>query len=157
MKLFKKKKNLDEWQEQRLQRIEKWSFWLLYWLIFAEMMITMMLGKEKQVVLGEFICFMIVSLFMVIMCLKEGIWDRYVKPDSKTNLRLSMLGSGIVFVIVLIILAMNLKDTLGLKQILVLAFLAALGDFLVTFGVITVLASVHRKHVEKLETEEDED
>ena len=87
------KSNLDERQEQRLLRIERNGCWLAFWGLLVAMGVQMVMSKGEDVgrVAGEWIVFMVLACYMVWACMKEGIWDRRMKPDWKTNLIASLL------------------------------------------------------------------
>ena len=55
------------------------------------------------VMIGEWVVFMILTLYISIGCLKHNIWDRRLKADSKTNIIASLLaglGVGVLNVII---------------------------------------------------------
>ena len=98
MKLFKgNKNNLDEMQEQKLLRLESRGFWLIWWALLAAMAVQLLVyGMEAQRhLLGEWAVFMLSSVYMTAACIKQGLWDRKLKPDFRTNLLLSLL-AGVV-------------------------------------------------------------
>ena len=99
MKLFQEKKNnLDEMQEQKLLKLESRGFWLLWWGLLAAMAVQLLVyGVEAfHLLLGEWAVFMLSSVYMVAVCTKQGLWDRKLKPNFKTNLLMSLL-AGVVF------------------------------------------------------------
>ena len=98
MKLFQEKKNnLDEMQEQKLLKLESRGFWLLWWGLLAAMAVQLLVyGVEaRRHLLGEWAVFMLASVYMVAACIKQGLWDRKLKPNFRTNLLLSLL-AGVV-------------------------------------------------------------
>ena len=98
MKLFQEKKNhLDEMQEQKLLKLESRSFWLLWWGLLAAMAVQLLVyGVEAfRLLLGEWVVFMLSSVYMAAACIKQGLWDRKLKPNFKTNLLMSLL-AGVV-------------------------------------------------------------
>lgn len=98
MKLFKEaKNNLDEMQEQKLLKLESRGFWLIWWGLLAAMAVQLLVyGVEaRRHLLGEWAVFMLASVYMVAACIKQGLWDRKLRPNFKTNLLLSLL-AGVV-------------------------------------------------------------
>ena len=98
MKLFQEKKNnLDEMQEQKLLKLESRGFWLLWWGLLAAMAGQLLVyGVEAfRLLLGEWVVFMLSSVYMAAACIKQGLWDRKLKPNFKTNLLMSLL-AGVV-------------------------------------------------------------
>ena len=97
MKLFKgNKNNLDEMQEQKLLRLESRGFWLIWWALLAAMAVQLLVyGVEAyHLLLGEWAVFMLSSVYMTAACIKQGLWDRKLKPNFRTNLLLSLLDGG---------------------------------------------------------------
>ena len=98
MKLFREKKNnLDEMQEQKLLKLESRGFWLIWWGLLAAMAVQLLVyGVEAYHLLrGEWAVFMLSSVYVTAACIKQGLWDRKLKPNFKTNLLLSLL-AGVV-------------------------------------------------------------
>lgn len=89
----RKQSNLDEMQELKLLKIEHIGCWLAFWGLFAAILVQTVLDFGGRSILGEQILLIVLSLYLVIACVKNGIWDRKLKPTFKTNLLLS-LGSG---------------------------------------------------------------
>ena len=88
-----KKSNLDEMQEQALLKIEHNGCWLAFWGLLAAMALQMVMRVPGRQMLGEWIVFMALSLYIVIACLRKGIWDRHLKANRKTNLIVSLLAA----------------------------------------------------------------
>ena len=98
MKLFQEKKNnLDEMQEQKLLKLESRGFWLTWWGLLAAMAVQLLVyGVEaRRHLLGEWVVFMLSCVYMVAACIKQGLWDRKLRPNFRTNLLLSLL-AGVV-------------------------------------------------------------
>ena len=98
MKLFQEKKNnLDEMQEQKLLKLESRGFWLTWWGLLAAMAVQLLVyGVEAfHLLLGEWAVFMLSSVYVTAACIKQGLWDRKLKPNFKTNLLMSLL-AGVV-------------------------------------------------------------
>lgn len=86
--------NLDEMQELKLLKIEHTGCWLALWGLVAAILVQTALGNDgMQNLLGEQILLIVLSLYLATACIKNGIWDRKLKPTFKTNLLLS-LGTG---------------------------------------------------------------
>ena len=92
-----KKSNLDERQEQALLKIEHNGCWLAFWGLLIAMVVQLIVyGFDMKLLAGEWIVFMALCLYIWSSCLKQGIWDRQLKPDRKTNL-LASLVAGLAF------------------------------------------------------------
>ena len=92
-----RKSNLDERQEQALLKIEHNGCWLAFWGLLIAMVVQLIVyGFDMKLLAGEWIVFMALCLYIWSSCLKQGIWDRQLKPDRKTNL-LASLVAGLAF------------------------------------------------------------
>lgn len=87
------KNNLDEMQEQKLLHIEKFGFWFAYLGLFIAIVVQIVMGADFKQIAGEWIVFMPVCFITFIRCVRNGIWDRHLKPNFKTNLLLSIITS----------------------------------------------------------------
>ncbi|MGM9614305.1 MAG: DUF6773 family protein [Oscillospiraceae bacterium] len=96
MKRFDKKSNLDERQEQALLKIEHNACWLAFWGLLAVMLVELIFfGFDLKAVGGEWLVFLVVALYLFADCMKNGIWDRKLQPNLKTNFLVS-LTAGVV-------------------------------------------------------------
>ena len=97
---MKRKSNLDERQEQKLLEIESHGCWLAFWGLLAAMVVQLVVyGFDMASMAGEWIVFMALALYIAFACLKNGIWDRRLKANARTNLIVSLmaaLGLGVV-------------------------------------------------------------
>ena len=147
------KSNLDERQEQRLLRIERNGCWLAFWGLLIAMGVQMVMSKGEDVgrVAGEWIVFMVLACYMVWACMKEGIWDRRMKPDWKTNLIASLLAGVAIAVFFCLITDWEVEQKVWM----------AIVSFFMTFAscyiFIMISVMVYKKRVEKLESEGDEE
>lgn len=82
----KMKNNLDERQELILLQIEHNGCWISFWGLVIAMIVQLFLHDfDIRSVAGEWVVFMILALYIAIACMKNGIWDRHLKPNVKTN------------------------------------------------------------------------
>lgn len=89
--LFTKK--VDERQEMDLLKVEHYSFWLMYYLLLIEIVIQGIILDEGDKIIGEWIVFMIVSVFALAGWIRKGVWSYQAKkvPGVKSYLRYSLL------------------------------------------------------------------
>ena len=88
---------LDEMQEQKLCKLESRGFWLLWWGLLAAIIVQSLAGQTTQAPTGEWVLFMLASLYMVVECIRNGIWDRHVKPNLCANILGSTVAGIAVF------------------------------------------------------------
>ncbi len=82
---MKKNNNLDEMQEQKLLHIEHNMAWLAFWGLFTSILgHILFLGAEGlRYLLGEWLVFMCLCIYSLVDCIRNGIWDRRIRPDDK--------------------------------------------------------------------------
>lgn len=90
-KLFAKK--VDERQEMDLLKVEHYSFWLMYYLLFIEMVIQGVILDEGDKIIGEWIIFMIVTAFALVGWIRKGVWSYQARkvPGVKSYLWYSLV------------------------------------------------------------------
>lgn len=154
MKADRRKNMLDERQEQKLLQIEGRCFWLLYVLLAVEMLVKIVVFRSRTAVIGEMICFMIVSTVMVALCLHNGIWDRHMSARPKTYAA-AALAAGVIAGIVNGVMGAMAKVPLR-KVFIVSGSIAAL-TFILTFTLLWYFGYRYHKRCESLERKADED
>lgn len=89
---MKKKTNLDEMQEQKLLKIEHTGFWIGFWGLAITIYIQLAMGHgDFMQIGGESLILMAMALYVLVQCIRNGIWDRKLKPNLKTNLIVSLI------------------------------------------------------------------
>ena len=144
-----KKSNLDEMQEQALLKIEHNGCWLAFWGLLAVMAIQMVMGVPGTQMLGEWIVFMVLALYLVIACLRKGIWDRYLKAKRKTNLIISLL-AGAAAGILITVSNPYLSEPLDYGLV---AGISGGFTFLLCVAALSISMKLYKKRREKLEQE----
>ena len=144
-----KKSNLDEMQEQEMLKIEHYGCWMAYWGLLTAMVIQMVMRVPGAQMLGEWIIFVIMSLYICIACMRKGIWDRRLKANWKTNLVISLLAA--VVVAVLVVLS-NPYLSEPLDYVLT-AGLTGGFTFVLCFAALSIGMKLYKKRREKLDQE----
>ena len=72
--LYSKKNQLDEMQEQTMRKIESHGFWLLWYSLLAAWIVQTVFGAADKAA-GEWVVFMIGCIYMVVACLRNGLWN----------------------------------------------------------------------------------
>ena len=144
-----KKNNLDEMQEQALLKIEHNGCWLAFWGLLAVMAIQMVMGVPGTQMLGEWIVFMVLALYLVIACLRKGIWDRHLKANRKTNLIISLLAGAAAGIVITV---SNPYLSEPLDYVLV-AGISGGFTFLLCFAALSISMALYKERREKLEQE----
>ena len=144
-----KKSNLDEMQEQALLKIEHNGCWLAFWGLLAAMALQMVMRVPGRQMLGEWIVFMALSLYIVIAFLRKGIWDRHLKANWKTNLIVSLLAAVATGIFVIL---SNPYLSEPLDYVLV-AGLTGGFTFVLCFAALSVCTKLYRNRRNKLDKE----
>ena len=144
-----KKNNLDEMQEQALLKIEHNGCWLAFWGLLAVMAIQMVMGVPGTQMLGEWIVFMVLGLYIVIACLRKGIWDRHLKANRKTNLIISLLAAAAAGILITV---SNPYLSEPLDYVLV-AGMSGRFTFVLCFIALSLSMKLYKKRREKLDAE----
>ena len=153
---MKKKNKLDEMQEQKLLRIEHNGCWFAFWALIAAMLIQMAVFgvTEFRTILGEWIVFMALAWYLGIACLKNGIWDRRLEPNRKTNLVVSLIAAVAFSAVWAFISYIRWGDLY--TAVLTFGMLAVI-FFALCFAGLTIAAKLYRKRFEKLEQQNQDD
>ncbi|MGC7869946.1 DUF6773 family protein [Desulfosporosinus sp. SYSU MS00001] len=144
-----RKNNLDEMQENKLLNIEHNGMWLAFWGLLAVIMIQICLGADFKQFAGEWFIFMLLSIYTLISCIKNGIWDRRLKPNLKTNTFMSLLAGLAVFVIFGIEFHVNNKHGLLVPS----AALIGISTFFLCLAALQFSSYLYKKRKEALEQE----
>ena len=86
-----KKSNLDEMQEQQLLKIEHNGYWFCFTGLLVAIAVQTILIDDWKAVAGEWVVFMLANLYVMIGCMRAGIWDRRLRADTRTNLVVSLV------------------------------------------------------------------
>ena len=144
-----KKNNLDEMQEQALLKIEHNGCWLAFWGLLVVMAVQMVMRVPGRQMLGEWIVFMVLALYLVIACLRKGIWDRHLKANRKTNLIISLLAGAAAGIVITV---SNPYLSEPLDYVLV-AGISGGFTFVLCFIALSLSTKLYKKRREKLEQE----
>lgn len=153
-KKMSRKSNLDEMQEQKLLQVEHNGVWLAFWGLLAVMIVQMLIygvGIKQQLV-GEWIVFMCLAIYMLIGCIRIGVWDRKFRADGKTNLRISLVASLLTGLVMAMISYRSFQE---LTAALITFVLNVVIVFVMVFLALTVTAQIYKKRLAQLEQEDE--
>ncbi len=152
----KMKNKLDERQEQKLLQIEHNGCWFAFWALLMSLFVQQMIfgiGEWKYVA-GEWIIFMCLALYICVGCMKNGIWDRKLEPNAKTNLLVS-LAAAVVFGI--IFSAVNYVNYGALEAAFWTFVILAVILFVVLYAALSIWVVILKKRVRKIEGDYEEE
>ena len=148
------KNNLDEMQEAKLLQIEHNGCWLAFWGLLAAIVVELFVfGVENmRYFLGEWIVFMALCVYLGEACLRNGIWDRRLKADRKTNAIVSLIAgaaAGLVFAAISLVRYHSVPGAIATFALL-FVFVG-----LCCFLALSLTAREYRKKLAQLESEGD--
>lgn len=149
-----KKNNLDERQEQKLLQIEHNGCWLAFWGLLIAMAVQMVIDVDMRTLAGEWVVFMILALYITVACIRNGIWDRRLKADRKTNLAVSIvaaIGAGAVFAVI------SYANWDAIQAAVATFAIVAIFVFISCFIALTVSAKAYKDRLAKMESEYNEE
>ena len=149
---MKRKSNLDEAQEQTLLKIEHNGCWLAFWGLLIAIVVQSLLWGYQAPIWGEVAVLLAVSLYMLVDCLRNGIWDRKVKADLKTAVGGSAVAGAIVGVLQFVMAYRNWQALVGSLAAAAFAFLLTFG---LTLGVMLLSIRIYKNRREKLDEDEE--
>ena len=145
-----KKSNLDEMQEQALLKIEHNGCCLAFWGLLAAMGIQMLLKVPGKAMLGEWSVFMALCVYLLAACLRQGIWDRHLKANPKTNLVVSAVAGVAVSIFFGVLFRENVSELL---DYLLISAIPGITVFILCFALMTVCSALYKKRRDKLDRE----
>lgn len=151
LKEFFKHDNLDEMQKQTLLKIESRGFWVL-WVLLAALIIESLLGFAPREMAAEFFIFMLGCAYSVLSDLRAGIWDRHLKANTKTNVVVSVVGGVAVFVWGLIKFA-----ALGAGTAVLQAVIMGGCTWVLCFALLQLSMKAYKKRHAELENPKEDD
>lgn len=103
-----------------------------------------MIRPNLKEVTGELTVFFLMSVYLIILCLKNGLWSRTPVPTVKGNVISSALAALIIGAILLVRTQLILHNgfSAGLAAILVLSMAAVLGG---CFGSLEIALWIYRR------------
>lgn len=152
LKEFFKHDNLDEMQKQTLLKIESRGFWVLWVLLLAALIIESLLGFAPREMAAEWFIFMLGAAYSVLSDLRAGIRDRRLKPNTKTNVVLSVAGGAAVFVWGLIKFA-----ALGAGIAVLQAVIMGVCTWVLCFALLQLSMKAYKKRHAELENPKEDD
>ncbi len=148
--MFNKKNNLDEMQENKLLHIEKNGCWFAFWALLASLVIQTVVSRENLIerLAGEWTVFMCLALYLGVACIKNGIWDRKLKADPKTNLMVSLIGA---FAAASVNAVINYAEYGMIEAAFWCFVIVFIFTALLCFGALTICMSIYKKRLNKME------
>ena len=150
-----KKNNLDEMQEQKLLKIEHTGCWIAYWGLVISIIVQGIIGSELiGNIAGELCILFVLSIYLTVACIRNGIWDRKFKPTLKTNLSLSLLAGSAAGLVRFIISYRTYHKLIGSIATFVFVMLFTT---ILCLALLSLSTLFYKKRKKTLENESDRD
>ena len=148
------KNQLDEMQEHTMLTIESRGFWLVWSLLLVVLLVEGLLDFTMREMAGTWAVFMISCVYIVVACLRAGLWSRNIKATIGANLVGSLISGVVIGVFTFI--KMSAYDA-PLSIMLVIAGIAAGITFVLALVVLQLCSAAYKKRHEQLENELDKE
>ena len=155
MKYKKSKNMLDEMQDNKLLKIEEFGFWLVFWILFAAILLQALIGTTLKELAGEIATLLAASVYIVFSSLKNGLWTRKFTPTLKTNAVVSTIPSFILGVINAVRAFVILKKPIEFGATIQIVAMCA-GVYILCFALMELFRLIYIKRRRKLDDIEDE-
>ena len=151
---MKKNGNLDEMQRGILFRIEEIAVSLVFWALLAAIIVQLLLDMEIRYVLGEVCAFILLSGYLALASLKNGLWAVITNPVRKTNALISLVPAAIIGALSAVkafVLSHNAPNATLLWQLLLTVIATYAGCFLL----LELMRAIQGKRRRKLDDGEE--
>lgn len=148
---MKKRQNmLDEMQENKLMKIEGAGFWLAFAGLLAAIIIQALVHPNLRQIAGELAVFFIMSIYLIVLCLKNGLWSRTPVPTVKGNAISSAVAALAIGMILIARSQLILRNGLS-KEFAVTLFLSMAVVFGGCFATLELTRVVYRRRRRQLD------
>lgn len=148
---MKKKPNiLDEMQENKLLKIEGAGFWLAFAGLLAAIVVQVLVRPDLRQIAGELAIFFIMSIYLIVMCLKNGLWSKAPAPSIKGSVISSVIASVAIGAILIVRSQLILRRGFS-EQFAVLLLLSMAIVFGGCFATLEVMRAVYWRRRGKLD------
>lgn len=140
-----------------MRLIESRAFWLTWAALFVAMMAQQAVNAPFRQYAGEFVVFMIASIYTLVESIRNGLWDRHFEPTTGMNL-LCSLGTGLLMAVYQ---GVRFYVMYGSEQPLWMALVMGLifggSTAILTFGVCQLALVSYNKRHKELESDDNEE
>lgn len=147
------KKIVDERQEKELMQIERKTFWVGYFLMVVVILIQCLIFDNPiKMVIGELSIIIVQCIYLVVSCVRKGVWSYCVKPTFKNNVIASIIGSAIVAIFMVLLIVFR-KSNLSLQQKAIIFILPVVVVFFIVLILLTISSKFFKRTIARQEEE----
>lgn len=158
-KLFEKK--VDERQEMELLKVEHYSFWFMYWALFAATIIQGIFMDDARMAAGEWIVFMATCIVTLVGCIRKGVWSFQSRkvPGAKSWLIYSLILAVVAGIPFGLLFGMkgNTGNVKGIILFVVVMMVVFFVMSIIAFSIVGSLAKSREKKLADMDCEEDDE
>lgn len=155
---MKKQNVLDEMQEKQLAKIESTGFWLAFWGLLAAVVFQVLVKPDLKQIVGELAVFFLMSAYLIIFSLKNGLWAKTPVPTSKGNMVSSIIAA-LAFGSILLVrsqLILRRGFSAGFAATLFLSVVLVFAGCFVTLEIVRTIYQRRRGKLDRIEEEDGE-
>lgn len=144
---------IDEMLELKLLKTERTALYIAVIGLLIFSVIQIIFTLSLKMIVGEVVVTLTVCTYVIISCLKNGIWSGKGKPTLKSNLLVSLVPSVITLGIASAVCFIN-KNDISEKFILAMGILT-LAAFVLTFILLEITGKIYEKKRKQLDNEDE--
>lgn len=152
---MKKQNVLDEMQEKQLAKIESTGFWLAFWALLTAVVFQVLVKPDLKQVAGELAVFFLMSAYLIIFSLKNGLWAKTPVPTNKGSMVSSIIAA-LAFGSILLIrsqLILRRGFSAGFAAILLLSMVLVFAGCFATLEIVRTIYQWRRGKLDPIEEE----
>ena len=150
----KQTNHLDEMQDGKLLKIEETGLWLAFWGLMAAVVIQFVIGTTLKEIAGEVAVLVILSGYIGVTTIKNGLWTRTWVPTKRTNLLFSLVPALLLGAIYAVRMYLILRQPLRVKPLLGI-FLVMAAAYALCLALLELMRALYQKRRDKLENTDD--
>ncbi len=131
------KTKLDEMQLGILQKIEEKGVWLAFWSLLAAILVQLLCGAKIAQVAGEIAVFALLSAYIAVMKMKNGLWAPTATPSMRSNVLVSIgaaVAIGVILALKAFVISHNVPEPWQLGQLAATMAVVGIGCFFALEG-----------------------
>ena len=133
-------------------KVEHNGCWIAFWGLLAAIILQSILfgSKDFKMLAGEWIVFMVLSIYLAVGCVLRGIWDRRIQMNTKTNL---MISTAAALVMGGLIALMVFRNTHHTDMTVISSLITVAVTFVLCFAALKVSMKMTDRRQKQLEEE----
>lgn len=149
------KSNLDEMQEMKLLGIEHTVCYICLYGLLAAIFGQVAMGHgDFSSIGGECILLLIAGVYLSVSCMKNGIWDRKLKPDLKTHVVVSVVTGLLAGVFWFAVSYHHYHKLVGSAALFLLMTMVTM---VATLALLSLVTAIYKRRIQQMEVQQDKE